>query len=285
MSRPRPPLDPATRAGAGLLALLLLATLAGPALLPDPAAIDLAHRLASPSAAHWLGTDELGRDLAARLAQGGRVSLLVAALTATLAALLGTLVGLLAGFRRGVVDAVLMRLTDAVMALPLLPLLIVLAAIDPARLGLAPGLTGSPVATIGWLAVIIALAGWTGVARLVRAATLSAAARDHVRAALALGAGPGRVMLRHVLPEVASPVVVATTLSIGQVILVESALSFLGLGIRPPLASWGAMLTGAMDLVWTTPLLALWPGLAIALTVLAATLLGEGLQRRLAAAA
>jgi len=279
----RRPASAATLAGASLFALLAGAILVGPLLLPDPVTIDLAHRLAPPSAGHWLGTDELGRDLAARLAQGGRVSLLVAALTATLAAGLGTAIGLLAGFRGGGLDALLMRLTDAVMALPLLPLLIVLAAINPAKLGLPASLTGSPLAAIGWLAVIIALTGWTGVARLVRAATLSARARDHVRAALALGASPARVMLRHVLPEVASPVVVATTLSVGQVILVESALSFLGLGIRPPLASWGAMLTGAMDLVWTAPALALWPGLAIALTVLAATLLGEGLQRRLAA--
>jgi len=260
--------------GALLLALLGLATLLGPLWLPDPAAIALTDRLAPPSAAHWLGTDELGRDLAARLAQGGQISLLVAALTASLAAAIGTGIGLLAGFWGGALDAVLMRLTDAVMALPLLPLLIVLAAIDPAR--------DSPLAAIGWLALIIALTSWTGIARLVRAATLSARSRDHVRAAQALGMGAARLLWRHVLPEVASPMVVATTLSVGQVILVESALSFLGLGVRPPLASWGAMLTGAMELIWTAPALAVWPGGAIAVTVLAATLLGEGLRRRLA---
>jgi len=266
----------AFRAGALLLVLLLLATLLGPLWLPDPAAIALADRLAPPSAAHWLGTDELGRDLAARLAQGGQISLLVAALTASLAAAIGTGIGLLAGFRGGALDALLMRLTDAVMALPLLPLLIVLAAIDPARL------TDSPFAAIGWLALIIAVTSWTGIARLVRAATLSARSRDHVRAAQALGMGEVRLLWRHVLPEVASPMVVATTLSVGQVILVESALSFLGLGVRPPLASWGAMLTGAMELLWTAPALAVWPGGAIAVTVLAATLLGEGLRHRLA---
>lgn len=266
----------AFRAGALLLVLLLLATLLGPLWLPDPAAIALADRLAPPSAAHWLGTDELGRDLAARLAQGGQISLLVAALTASLAAAIGTGIGLLAGFRGGALDALLMRLTDAVMALPLLPLLIVLAAIDPARL------TDSPLAAIGWLALIIAVTSWTGIARLVRAATLSARSRDHVRAAQALGMGDVRLLWRHVLPEVASPMVVATTLSVGQVILVESALSFLGLGVRPPLASWGAMLTGAMELLWTAPALAVWPGGAIAVTVLAATLLGEGLRHHLA---
>jgi peptide/nickel transport system permease protein len=121
---------------------------------------------------------------------------------------------------------------------------------------------------------------WTGVARLVRTATLSVRARDHVRAARALGVGPVGIMRRHILPEVAGPVVVATTLSVGTVLLIESALSFLGLGIRPPLASWGNMLTGAMDVVWSAPRLAVGPGVMIVLAVLAVTLIGEGAQAR-----
>jgi peptide/nickel transport system permease protein len=266
---------------AAVLAVLFLLALLAPWLLPDPEALDLLARYAPPSAEHPLGTDELGRDLLARLAHGGRVSLAVAAATAVLAALIGTLVGLLAGYLGGAADALLMRLTDGVMALPLLPLLIVLAAADPAKLGLSPEVMGSEAFAVGRLVVIIGLVGWTTVARLVRASALSVRTRDYVRAAEALGAGPFRIMARHVLPNVASPIVVAATLSVGNIILVESALSFLGLGIRPPLASWGNMLTGAMDVVWSAPALAVWPGAAILLTVLAFNLLGDDLQARL----
>jgi len=273
--------SPSLLLGSTLLLLLIGATLVGPALLPDPESMDLAVRLGPPSPDHWLGTDELGRDILARLVQGGRVSLAVAALTATLATLLGTTIGLLAGYYGGWLDSALMRLTDGVMALPLLPLLIVLAAADPTRLGIPPDLAASEAVSVARLAVIVACVSWTGVARLVRGSTLSARARDHVRAAEALGAGPVRVMLRHILPDVASPVVVAATLSVGHVILIESALSFLGLGLRPPLASWGNMLTGAMDVVWSAPAMAIWPGAAIFFTVLAFNLMGDGIQRRL----
>ncbi|WP_096700777.1 ABC transporter permease [Magnetospirillum sp. 15-1] len=269
------------RSGAVILALLLAAILAAPWLLPAPDALDLIARFGPPSPEHPLGTDDLGRDIGARLAQGGVVSLSVAAVTALLAALIGTLVGLLAGYHGGKADALLMRLTDGVMSLPLLPLLIVLAAADPAKLGVPPGMTESEAFAVLRPAVIIACVAWTGVARLVRAATLSVRSRDFVRAAEALGARPARIMLRHILPNVASPIVVATTLSVGNIILIESALSFLGLGIRPPLASWGNMLTGAMDVVWSAPLLAFWPGAAIFVTVLGFNLLGDGLQKAL----
>jgi peptide/nickel transport system permease protein len=272
---------PAAVSGALLLAALALAVALGPLALPDPASIDLLARLLPPSWGHLLGTDELGRDVLARVLAGGRVSLSVAAATALLAAALGTAIGLVAGYFGGALDAALMRLTDGVMALPLLPLLIVLAAVDPAKLGLSEAATGGEVFAIGRIVVIIAVVGWTTVARLVRASTLSVRTRDYVRAAVAVGAGPGRIMLRHVLPNVASPLVVATTLSVGNIILVESALSFLGLGVQPPLASWGNMLTGAMDAAAGAPLLALWPGLAIFLTVLAFNLLGDALQAAL----
>ncbi len=271
-------MKPATLAAALLLAALAVLALAAPWIAPSPEALDLMARMAPPSAAHPLGTDELGRDILARLLHGGRVSLAVAGTTALLAALIGTAVGLWAGYHGGRADAILMRLTDGVMALPLLPLLIVLAAVDPAKLGLEPQAANSEAFAIGRIVAIIALVGWTTVARLVRAQTLSVKARDYVRAAVAVGATPGRIMLRHILPNVASPVVVATTLSVGNIILIESALSFLGLGIRPPLASWGNMLTGAMTAIHSAPQLALWPGLAIFLTVLAFNLLGDGLQ-------
>ena len=263
-----------------LLALILIPILLSPWTAQDSTAIDLSHRLLPPGHDHLLGTDELGRDVLSRLLAGGRISLTVALCTAALAALLGTLVGLLAGWRGGLWDALLMRLTDGVISLPLLPLLIVLAAIDPIRLGVSSTLVGSEGFAIMRLIVIIALVGWTTVSRLVRAQTLTVKARDHVRAAVALGVLPHRIVLRHILPHVSSPILVATTMSMGGIILTESALSFLGLGVRPPIASWGNMLSGAMELVWSAPSLALWPGLAIFLTVLAISLLGDGLNER-----
>jgi peptide/nickel transport system permease protein len=267
--------------GLAVLGLLTALAVLAPWLLPDPETMELSAIHAPASAAHPLGTDELGRDVLARLAHGGRVSLAVAGTTALLAALFGTLIGLFAGYHGGRLDQALMRLTDGVMALPLLPLLIVLAAIDPAKLGIPLEVLSSEGFAIGRIVAIIALVGWTTVARLVRAQALSVKARDYVRAAVAIGAGSGRIMRRHILPNVASPVVVATTLSIGNIILIESALSFLGLGVRPPLASWGNMLTGAMNVIWSAPEQALWPGLAIFLTVLAFNLVGDGLQRAL----
>lgn len=267
--------------GLAVLAVLVGGALLAPSLMQDPEAMDLGALFAPPSAEHWLGTDELGRDVLSRLAHGGRVSLAVAAATALLAAVFGTGLGLLAGYHGGRLDAALMRLTDGVMALPLLPLLIVLAAIDPAKLGIPPERMGEEAFAIGRIVAIIAAIGWTTVARLVRAQTLSVKARDYVRAATAIGATPRRIMRRHILPNVASPIVVATTLSVGNIVLIESALSFLGLGIRPPLASWGNMLTGAMNVVWSAPEQALWPGLGIFLTVLSCNLVGDGLQRAL----
>jgi peptide/nickel transport system permease protein len=267
--------------GTIMLALLLAATVAAPFVAADPETMNLAIIHTPPSLSHPLGTDELGRDVAARLLHGGRVSLAVALATAVLAAFLGTAIGLLAGYYGGRLDALLMRLTDGVMALPLLPLLIVLAALDPAKLGIGAEAQATEAFTIGRMVVIIALVGWTGAARLVRAQTMTVKARDYVRAATALGATPTRIMLRHILPNVASPMVVAATLSVGNIILVESALSFLGLGVQPPMASWGNMLTGAMNVIWSAPLQALWPGLAIFVTVLAFNLAGDGLQRKL----
>lgn len=244
----------------------------------DPEAVDLLARNAPPSVAHPLGTDELGRDVLARLLRGGQISLAVGLATAVIAAVIGTVIGLLAGYYGGPLDALLMRLTDGVIALPLLPLLIVLAAVDPSKLGLAPEVLQSPLAGVGRIVVIIALIGWTTVARLVRAATLAVRSREFVLAAVAVGAGPARIMLRHILPNVASPIIVATTLSVGNIILLESALSFLGLGVQPPLPSWGNMLTGALELIWSAPALAVWPGALIFLTVLAFNFLGDGLQ-------
>lgn len=273
---------PRVAASAGVLAVLALAVALAPLIAAligaDGQNVDLYHRLAPPSLGHPLGTDELGRDLLLRLLEGGRVSLLVGTVAALAAAGLGTAIGLAAGYRGGRLDAVLMRLTDGVIALPLLPLLVVLAAVDLRKLGLPAWLVQSETMSLYRIIVLVALVGWTTVARLVRGATLSLRRQDFVRAALSLGASPRRIMLVHILPNLASPIIVATTLSVGQIILLESVLSFLGLGIEPPLPSWGNMLTGAQETIGLAPQLALYPGLLIFITAVACNFLGDGLQ-------
>jgi peptide/nickel transport system permease protein len=261
-----------------LLALSLAAPLIAQLRGVDPSMTDLYHRLEGPSARNWLGTDDLGRDLFQRLLDGGRVSLLVGIMGAILSAILGAIIGVVAGYRGGRLDSVLMRFTDGVIALPLLPLLVILAAIDPAKIGIPAAVAQSETFSLYRIVVIVALTGWTTVARLVRAETLSLKARDFTRAAQALGTRPWRIMLRHILPNAAGSLVVSTTMSIGTLILFESTLSFLSLGIQPPAASWGNMLTGAQELLQEAPMLAVWPGLLIFLTVIAFNFLGDGLQ-------
>jgi peptide/nickel transport system permease protein len=266
---------------AATLALLALLVTLGPvAIGPAGDLVDLYHRLAQPSLAHLLGTDELGRDLLLRLCEGGRVSLLVGLVASLAAAGLGTAIGLVAGYRGGRLDALLMRLTDGVIALPLLPLLIVLAALDLDKIGLG-WVARSDAASLYRIIVLVALVGWTTVARLVRGATLSLKSREFVRAAVAMGVRPTRIMLVHILPNVAPIIIVATTLSVGDIILLESVLSFLGLGVAPPLASWGNMLTGAEETIALAPRLALFPGILILVTVVACNFLGDGLQQAL----
>jgi peptide/nickel transport system permease protein len=273
------------RFAGGLLLALAFAVLAAPliaALLGiDPSAVDLRQRFAGISLIHPLGTDELGRDMLLRLLEGGRVSLLVGLVAALAAAIFGTAIGLAAGFYGARLDAFLMRTTDGVIALPLLPLLVVLAAIDLNKLGLPASVTDSEAASLYRIIVLVALVGWTTVARLVRGTTLSLVRRDFVRAAEALGARPLRIMLVHILPNLATPIIVATSLAVGEIILLESVLSFLGVGIEPPLASWGNMLTGAEETIALAPSLAFYPGVLIFLTVICCNLLGDGLQSAL----
>lgn len=265
-----------------LLAVMALLSLCAPLIEHllgiDAETTNLFNRFQPPSAAHPLGTDEAGRDVLARLLHGGRVSLAVAMAAALTSAILGTAIGLFAGYYGGRLDSFLMRFTDGIIALPMLPLLIVLAAVDLSKLGLPDSVAQSEDISLYRIVVIISLFGWTTVARLVRAETLSLKNREFVRAAVAQGATAGRIMRTHILPNAISPIIVATTLSVGGIILFESVLSFLGLGIQPPVASWGNMLTNAQDLVWETPLLAIWPGLLIFVTVIAFNFLGDGLQ-------
>jgi len=195
---------------------------------------------------------------------GARASLAIGALAALLAVAIGMVVGALAGFYRGWVDELLMRVVEAFQTVPGF----VLALAHVAVLG--PSSTSSIVA--------VAVISWTQTARVVRAEFLALRARDFVRAAVALGATSGRVMFVHILPNLASPIIVATTLAVGEIILLESVLSFLGLGIAPPIPSWGNMLTGAQETIALAPQLALYPGLLIFVTVIACNFLGDGLQ-------
>ncbi len=269
---------PAVAAGAVLAVLGLMALafpLAEAALGLRAETIDLLARLSGPSWAHPIGTDELGRDLLLRLLQGARVSLFVGLAAALVTTFIGAVLGLAAGYFGGWLDAALMRITDFVIALPLLPLLIVMAAADLSRLGLD---ADRPEHATLRIVLILALVGWTTVARLARGSALVVREREYVQAARALGTGPVAILLRHVLPNSLSPIVVAATLSVGNLILTESVLSFLGLGIQPPLASWGGMLTGAQAMIRDAPQLAIWPGLLIFVTVVAFNVLGDGVR-------
>ncbi len=269
-------------ASALVLVVLGLAAAAAPLveawLGVDSNEVDLLAIFAAPSTAHPLGTDELGRDELVRLLYGGRISLVAGLATALISAVIGTVIGLLAGYYDGLLDRLLMRLTDSVISLPLLPLLIVLAAVDLGKLGLPHDLATSPEVSLYRIVVIISLVGWTTVARLVRGAALSLRERDFVLAAKSQGASGPRIMLRHILPNAISPIIVSTTLSVGNIILLESVLSFLGLGIQPPFASWGNMLTVAQEKIYEAPMLAVYPGLLIFATVIAFNFLGDGLQ-------
>jgi peptide/nickel transport system permease protein len=273
------------RTGMASLVLLVLLVLFCLAAFPmqsylgiDPDATDLLSRYDPPSAEHWLGTDDAGRDELLRLMVGGQISLLVGLFATVFGGLIGLVVGIASGYFGGRVDGILMRFTDGMITLPLLPLLIVLGAVDLTKLGFSSEFAHSGAAGFWRIVVIISIVDWTAIARLVRAATMAIRERDYVRSARASGAGAVYVMTSHVLPNVATPIIVAFTLTVGRVILFESVLSFLGFGIVPPTPSWGNMLNNAQELVTTAPALAIYPGVLIFLTVIAVNFLGDGLQ-------
>jgi len=260
---------------------LLLGLVAAVIVIPasshqDPLAIGdvLALRLVPPFSRdahgvfHLLGTDRFGRDLLVRMMLAGRISLAVGIVGSLLASGLGTIVGAFAAWLGGWTDRVLMALGDALLALPRLVLLLVCAALW------RPGL-----ATV---IVVLVATGWMGVSRLVRAELLGVRTQPYIDAATALGASSRRVLWRHALPNALGPAIVATTLGVGNAILLESGLSFLGLGIQPPQPSWGNMIAGGRDLIVAAPWVAIAPGLALIATVLACTLLGDSLRDRLA---
>lgn len=247
-----------------VISLFVLSFLA-PYLTPySPDDLDAYHVLLPPSAQHWLGTDELGRDVLTRIIFGARVSLKVGFVSVGIAAFIGTVAGLFAGYYGGWVDQLLMRFVDIMLCFPTFFLMLaVIAMLEP---------------SIWYIMIIIGLTGWMGVARLVRAEVLSLRERDFVLAARAIGASDLRIIFRHILPNALSPVIVTATLGVAGAILTESALSFLGIGVQPPVPSWGNMLTAGKDYLEFAWWLSLFPGFAILVTVIAYNLVGEGLR-------
>ena len=258
--------NPSGRIGVFLLGLIVVLVVLLPFLVQDP---DIQPCLACgatpPSGNHLFGTDALNRDVLARVVWGGRISLTIALLAVALAITLGALVGLVSGYLGGWVDSVLMRLVDGALAIPrLFVLLLVLAVFTPIPLGV--------------FILVLGTTGWFAVSRIVRGEALRLKSELYVQAAHALGAGATRVIFRHLLPNALGPLLVAATLGVGDVILLEAGLSYLGLGLQPPTASWGGMIQESRSLFFTGPWNHLFPGMAIVLTVLAINLLGGALR-------
>lgn len=259
--------------GMVVLGFLALVALAAPVIAPygvdDQNLLD---RYTVPNAQHWFGTDDLGRDVLTRLLYGARISLFVALSTTLIATVIGVVVGAAAGYLGGIVETGFMRFADIMLSLPALPVLIIFAA--------ALGSDFLPVFGKGVATMILVLTvfGWMVVARLTHGAVLSLRHREFTEAARALGGGAWHIILRHMLPNSLAPIIVAATLGLGNRIIIEATLSFLGLGVNPPTPSWGNMLQNAQGYIWSQPWLAIWPGACIFFTVLAVNFLGDGLR-------
>jgi peptide/nickel transport system permease protein len=256
---------------AGLVALVVLilevfAALAAPVLIPRELAIDPSplNILQSPSGEHWLGTDEVGRDIFARLIYASRISLSIGFLAVVVAIIVGTSVGALAGYFGGWFDNALMRVTDAILSIPALFFLIVLSVT-----------LGPSVRT---MIVVIGLLSWMELARIIRANVLSLKRREFVEAARTMGARSERIIRRHILPNTLAPIVVAATLGVGNALLTEASVSYLGLGVQPPQPSWGNMLYNAQSYFFNAPWITLYPGIMILITVLCINFVGDGLR-------
>jgi peptide/nickel transport system permease protein len=263
--RARSRMTPTLAVGLGLLVLVMVFALVVPLLSPYQSdEIQASDSLSGPSAQHWLGADNLGRDILVRVAEGYRISLSIAVGSVALALLVGVPLGLVAGYAGGLLDGLVSRITDAMLACPFLILAIALAAF------LGPSL-GNAMIAIGVTATPIFI-------RLTRGQVLSVKAEDYVEAARAIGNPHPRIVLRHILPNVLPQLLVQATLTVATAIIAEASLSFLGLGQQPPAPSWGSMLNSAQRFLVNAPWMAVWPGLAIFLTVLSFNLLGDGLR-------
>ena len=250
-----------------LLAILIIAVLLAPLSPYDPYKLDASQKLQGISSSHWFGTDEYGRDYFTRTLYGGRVSLLVGFMSMIMTVVIGTSLGVFSGYVGGKVDVFLMSFTDIFLALPSMLLMVILNTF------LKPGLPT--------LIVVLSLFSWASVARITRAETMSLKERDFVVATQNLGASNFRVIVKHIIPNILGPVIVAASLSVANAILMESSLSFLGLGVQIPRASWGSMLQGAQAHILDYPLLAVYPGVMILITVLSFNLLGDILRNAL----
>ena len=250
-----------------LLAILIIAVLLAPLSPYDPYKLDASQKLQGISSSHWFGTDEYGRDYFTRTLYGGRVSLLVGFMSMIMTVVIGTSLGVFSGYVGGKVDMFLMSFTDIFLALPSMLLMVILNTF------LKPGLPT--------LIVVLSLFSWASVARITRAETMSLKERDFVVATQNLGASNFRVIVKHIIPNILGPVIVAASLSVAHAILMESSLSFLGLGVQIPRASWGSMLQGAQAHILDYPLLAVYPGVMILITVLSFNLLGDILRNAL----
>lgn len=250
-----------------LLAILIIAVLLAPLSPYDPYKLDASQKLQGISSSHWFGTDEYGRDYFTRTLYGGRVSLLVGFMSMIMTVVIGTSLGVFSGYVGGKVDMFLMSFTDIFLALPSMLLMVILNTF------LKPGLPT--------LIVVLSLFSWASVARITRAETMSLKERDFVVATQNLGASNFRVIIKHIIPNILGPVIVAASLSVANAILMESSLSFLGLGVQIPRASWGSMLQGAQAHILDYPLLAVYPGVMILIPVLSFNLLGDILRNAL----
>ncbi len=251
-----------------ILVALVLTAVIGPFLVPfDPLAMDLDSLRQPPSAVHLLGTDSKGRDILSRLVYGARISLAVGIIAAALSLCIGIVLGLIAGYFSGRADAILSQIFDIFLAFPSLLLAIGISAV------MTPGLTSSMLA--------ITLVGWAGFARLVRGVTLSLKEQTYIEASRALGASPARILYKHILPNALPLILVAGSLRIGGFILLEAALSFLGLGVQPPTPTWGSMISLNRAYINSAPWMVVFPGLAISITVIAFNILGDFLRDRL----
>lgn len=256
------------RVCAAILIFLVSVSLLAPILAPEPpASLDLDVRLHPPSRSHLLGTDELGRDILSRLLYGGRISFLVSIAVVSLSLLIGLLLGLICGYRGGWIDEVFMRLADIVLAFPDILMAIGIIAV------LGPGIQNVVFALV--------LIGWVSYARLVRGLVLKFREFEFVTASRSVGASGGRLIFRHILPNVIPPIIVQTSFGLAAAMLAESSLSFLGLGVQPPQPSWGNMLSDGKNHLLDAPYLTIFPGLAIFLAVLAFHLLGDALRDQL----
>ncbi len=260
-------------AGVVVLVLLILSAIFAPLLPMDPNALSTTERLQGPSANHWFGTDDVGRDIFARVMYGGRISLAIGLFGTAVALILGTLIGALAGYFGGLVDNLLMRLVDVFLSFPSLFILIVLATVIRTNNHLRE-YSGS----IWPIAIVIGALSWMALARIVRATFLSLREKEFVEAARAAGAGNARIMFRHILPGALGPIMVQGTLLVAATIITESGLSYLGFGVQPPTATWGTLLDDAQGKMRQLPVFAIAPGLMIFLTVMSINYVGDGLR-------